>query len=81
MSKADATDPYAKTSGDPPQDDREEERLPTEEEKCYHRADMERDHDEGGEPNNGLRKCSVAHGDPLHLSIIPLLDLMGGICL
>jgi hypothetical protein len=71
------SDTYAKTSGDPPQNHRKKECLPTEEEQRGQCADVERNHDEGGDPNDRLRKCSVMREELSHSHIVPPFDLMG----
>jgi hypothetical protein len=47
---------------------------------CRPSANVQRKHNERGDPNDGLRKCSVVREDHRHLHITPFLDLMGSIC-
>ena len=49
----------AEASGDPPKEDRNEERFPGEEEERSYRSNMKGDHKEGCYPDDGLRKRSV----------------------
>jgi hypothetical protein len=50
----------AETAGDPAQDHSKGECSPTENEQRGDSADVYSDHDEGGNPNNGLSEGSVA---------------------
>lgn len=63
--------PYAKTLA-PPKNHREQKCMPTEEEESDHRIDVKRNHDECGDPNDGLRKCSAVREDAWHVHT-PLL--------
>jgi hypothetical protein len=53
------SDTYPETSGDPPQDHRDQECLPTEKEQSDDCPYVKRHHDEGGEPNDGLRESLI----------------------
>jgi hypothetical protein len=74
------SDANAKPSRDPPQNHRDQERLPTEEEQRRQCADVKRSHDQGGDPNDGLLKRSVVRKDPWHSHIVPLTCFDGRIC-
>ena len=71
------SDTYSKASGDPPQNHRKQKCFPTEEEQRGHCAYVERNHDEGGDPNDRLRKRSVVRQDLWHSHIVPSLSLDG----
>src|SRR5271168_1873028 len=56
--------PDADAASDPPEKHRYEERLPGKEEQGNNGTDMKDHHEEGGDPNDGLRKCSVVPWAP-----------------
>src|SRR5579859_5123377 len=49
----------AEASGDPPQEHRERQRLPTEHEERSNCADMEQNHEKSCDPNDGLAESPV----------------------
>jgi len=78
--KAMVSDTYAKTSGGPPQNHRDQECFPTEEEESGQCPDVERNHDEGGNPDDGLRKRFVMREDLWHSHIVPPDWFDGKVC-
>jgi hypothetical protein len=61
----------AEASGDPPQQDREQERLPTEYEQGNQSANVKRHHKGGSKPNDGLCKSPVVREDSRHPNTFP----------
>jgi hypothetical protein len=61
----------AEASGDPPQQDREQERLPTEYEQGNQSANVKRHHKGASKPNDGLCKSPVVREDSRHPNTFP----------
>jgi hypothetical protein len=63
------SDTYSQASGDPPQNHCDQKCFPTEEEQRSQCPNVKRNHNEGGTPNDGLRKRLVMRKDLWHSHI------------
>jgi len=74
---------YAEASGDPPEKHCDEEGLPVEHEERGDGAEVERNHDEEREPDDGLRKGTIVseRSRRSHMSIgLPSVGTVGNSC-
>jgi hypothetical protein len=71
------SDTYSQASSDPPQNHRDQKCFPTEKEQSGQCPNVERNHNESGDPNDGLRKRLVMRED-LWYSHIVHPDWFGG---